>query len=136
MADPRAFISFDIDHNSKEKVLFPGQAKNSKTPFNIEDWSVKKKFPESNWKAQVREKIKRSNMVIVLVGKYMASADGVDTEITISNEEDVPFFGVYVGGANTNSNLPKGLARNHTISWDWDKISNAVDQMMKEGKNA
>ena len=35
MADPRAFISFDVDHDSNEKVLFAGQAKNSKTPFSI-----------------------------------------------------------------------------------------------------
>jgi len=39
MADPRAFISFDFDHNNNEKTLFAGQAKNSKTPFAIEDWS-------------------------------------------------------------------------------------------------
>ena len=39
MADPRAFISFDFDNNSTERVLFVGQTKNSKTPFKIEDWS-------------------------------------------------------------------------------------------------
>jgi len=136
MADPRAFISFDIDHNSDEKTLFAGQTKNSKTPFSAEDWSVKKKFPETAWKSKVRDKIKPCHMLIVLVGKYMASASGVDAEIAIAKDEDVPYFGVYVGRANSSSNLPKGLARNRTIPWDWDKIADAIDQMMKEGKNA
>ena len=53
----------------------------------------------------------------------------------MAKDQDVPFFGVYVGGANTTSNLPTGLSRNRTISWDWEKISNAIDQMMSEGKN-
>ncbi len=38
MTNPRCFISFDFDHNETEKHLFVGQAKNSKTPFDIEDW--------------------------------------------------------------------------------------------------
>lgn len=135
MADPRAFISFDIDHNENEKNLFAGQAKNSKTPFSIQDWSSKSSLPQSQWEALVKEKINKCNMVIVLVGKFMASATGVVKEIQMGKDQDVPIFGVYVGGANTNSNLPTGLSRNRTIDWDWDKIASAINQVMKEGKN-
>ena len=39
MANPRAFISFDFDHNELQRNLFVGQSKNSRTPFSIEDWS-------------------------------------------------------------------------------------------------
>lgn len=136
MADPRAFISFDIDHDSNEKVLFAGQAKNSKTPFSIEDWSAKSSMPQSQWEAIVKEKINKCNMVIVLVGKYMASATGVAKEITFAHNQDVPFFGVYVDGADETSNLPTGLRRNRTIKWEWDAIASAIDQMMTEGKNS
>jgi hypothetical protein len=135
MADPRAFISFDVDHNSNEKVLFAGQAKNSKTPFSIQDWSAKSSMPQSKWEAIVSEKINKCNVVIVLVGKYMASATGVVKEIAMAHGQDVPVFGVYVGGANTTSNLPKGLQRNRTIGWDWDRIAGAIKEVMKEGKN-
>lgn len=135
MANPRAFISFDFDHNETEKVLFMGQAKNSKTPFSIEDWSSKSSLPQTQWEKLVKEKINKCNMVIVLVGKFMASASGVAKEISMAKDQDVPVFGVYVGGANTSSNLPAGLQRNRTIAWDWDKIAAAVDQMMGEGKN-
>lgn len=135
MTDPRAFVSFDVDHNSDEKILFAGQAKNSKTPFSIQDWSAKSSMPQSQWEAIVKEKINKCNMVIVLVGKYMASATGVVKEISMAKDQDVPVFGVYVGGANTSSNLPVGLQRNRTIAWDWDDIASAIDQMMTEGKN-
>lgn len=135
MADPRAFISFDFDHDETEKNLFVGQSKNSKTPFSIEDWSSKSALPQSQWEALIKAKINKCNMLIVLVGKTMASASGVAKEIAMAKDQNVPVFGVYVDGANTSSNLPAGLQRNRTISWNWDSIANAVTQMMGEGKN-
>ena len=135
MANPRAFISFDFDHNETERNLFVGQSKNSKTPFSIEDWSSKSSLPQSQWEKIISEKINKCNMLIVLSGKTMASATGVSKEIKMAQNQNIPVFGVYVDGANTSSNLPSGLARNRTISWNWDSIANAINQMMSEGKN-
>lgn len=135
MADPRAFISFDFDHNDTEKTLFVGQSKNSKTPFSIQDWSAKSSMPQNEWEEIVEGKIKNCNMIIILVGKYMKSATGVKKEIKMAKDNNVPIFGVYVGGADSNSNLPNGLARSRVVKWEWDKIAEKIDQMMKEGKN-
>jgi hypothetical protein len=135
MADPRAFISFDFDHNLTHKNLFVGQAKNSATPFSVEDWSSKVTLPQAQWEALLRAKIGRCHLLIVLVGRSMGTAGGVAKEIRFAKEQDVPLFGVYVDGAGTTSALPVGLARNRTIAWDWDNIAAAVDQMMGEGKN-
>lgn len=136
MADPRAFISFDFDHNETEKTLFVGQSKNSKTPFSIQDWSAKSSMSQSEWETIVKEKINKCNMLIVLVGKTMASATGVAKEIAMAKEQDVPVFGIYVDGANSSSNLPAGLQRNRTIAWEWEKIASAITQVMTEGKNS
>lgn len=135
MTDPRVFISFDFDHNETEKNLFVGQSKNSKTPFSIQDWSAKSSMSQSEWEKKVNDKINKCNMTIALVGKTMASASGVAKEISMSKKNNVPIFGVYIDGANSNSNLPSGLARNRVITWNWDNIAAAVDQMMGEGKN-
>ena len=135
MADPRALISFDYDHNETEKNLFVGQSKHSKTPFSIQDWSAKASMPQSQWEAIVKEKINKCNMLIVLVGKTMASATGVAKEIQMAKDQNVPVFGVYVGGADKDSNLPAGLNRNRTIAWIWENIASAITQMMGEGKN-
>jgi len=92
-------------------------------------------LPQSQWEKLIKDKINRCHMVIVLVGKYMASASGVAKEIKWAKEQDVPIFGVYVNGANSLSNLPDGLSRSRVIPWEWDKIASMVDQVMKEGKN-
>ena len=88
MADPRTFISFDYDHNETEKNLFIGQSKLSKSPFSIEDWSSKSTLPQSQWEAIVKEKINKCHILIVLVGKTMASASGVAKEIQMAKDMD------------------------------------------------
>ncbi len=135
MADPRAFISFDFDNNNTQKILFAGQAKNSKTPFSIQDWSSKSHLPQNEWEELIEEKINKCNFVIVLVGQNMSTATGVAKEIRMAKDQNVPVFGVYVDGANEKSTLPNGLQRNRTIAWEWENIASAIDQMMTEGKN-
>lgn len=135
MSTPRAFISFDFDHNEKQKLYFIGQSKNSRTPFSVQDWSAKSAMPQSQWEQIVEDKIKRCNMVIVLVGRNMSSAVGVRKEIEMAARNNVPVFGVYVDDANYLSNLPIGLARSRVVNWQWDKIAKKIDQMMEQGKN-
>lgn len=135
MADPRAFISFDFDNDSDQRTLFAGQSKHSKTPFTIQDWSSKTELAQSKWEAQLKEKINKCNLTIVLVGKSTWKASGVVKEIGFATEQNVPFFGVYVNGADSSTSLPAGLARNRVINWTWDGVASAISQMMKEGKN-
>ena len=135
MSNPRTFISFDFDHNDQSKIRFVGQSKNSRTPFTISDWSAKSSMPQNEWENIVKEKINKTHMVIVLVGQNMSSASGIAKEIQMAKEQNVPFFGVYVAGANSSSTLPTGLSRGRTIAWTWEGVANAIDQMMSEGKN-
>jgi len=78
MALPRAFLSFDFDHDLTPKTLFAGQARSdSPTPFAVEDWSSKTALPQAEWEKKIRAKINNCHMLIVLVGKNMATASGL-----------------------------------------------------------
>lgn len=135
MAYPRAFISFDFDNNENSRNLFVGQSKNSSTPFNIENWSSKSSLPQTTWEREISNKINRCNMLIVLVGRSMRTATGVMKEIQMAHNQNVPVFGVYVDGASHFTPLPSGLQRDRTIAWEWKTIAEAINQVMKEGKN-
>ncbi|MBK9089227.1 MAG: hypothetical protein IPL90_09345 [Holophagales bacterium] len=111
-----------------------GEARNSKTPFSIEDWSSQEALPQAQWEKLLREKVGRCHLMIVLVGRSMGTATGVAKEIGFARDQNVPFFGVYVDGADASSTLPAGLPGNRTITWDWDNIAAAVKQMMGEGR--
>lgn len=135
VSSPRAFISFDFDHDEAQRNLFVGQSKNSATPFTIADWSSKTVLPQAAWEALIKDKINKCHMVIVLVGRSMSSATGVAKEIAFARDLDIPVFGFYVDGAGTTAALPAGLARNRVIPWTWPGVASAINQMMGEGKN-
>ncbi len=124
---PRTFISFDFDHDLDAKTLFVGQAKNSRTPFTVVDASLKRAMPPRKWVAAVRERMSRCDLVVVLVGKRMASARGVHTEVRIARELGVPMFGVYVNDATDSCRLPPGLRRGRVIPWTWGGIAESID---------
>ncbi|WP_311243997.1 TIR domain-containing protein [Microbacterium sp. WCS2018Hpa-23] len=137
MPNPRAFLSFDFDHNAESKILFAGQADSkSPTPFTVQDWSSKTALPQAEWERLIREKIARTNMLIVLVGRSMATASGVAKEVAMARSLNVPVFGVYVDKASSVSTLPAGLPRGRVIAWTWPGVGAAITQMMGEGKNA
>ncbi len=137
MAEPRAFLSFDFDNDSAYKILFAGQAKtDSPTTFTCEDWSSKTSLPQAEWEALIRKKISSCHMLIVLVGKNMATATGVAKEIKMAKDLDVPIFGVYVNGGGSTSALPTGLPRSSVVPWKWDQIDDMIKQTKKLGKNA
>ncbi len=46
-------------------------------------------MPQAEWEAIVKDKINICNMLIVLVGKYMASATGVVKEIKMAKDQEV-----------------------------------------------
>ena len=65
----------------------------------------------------------------------MASANGVTKEISMAKSQNIPVFGIYIGGANTASILPRGLPRSKTIAWDWKRVASMIDLAMTEGTN-
>lgn len=135
MPHPRAFISFDFDNNKTDRDFLVGQAYNSRTPFDMQDWSSKEELPQREWEALINAKINKCNMVIVLVGRKTSSAIGVVKEIAFAKANNIPTFGIFVGGADPSCPLPLGLPLNRIIKWNWESIVAAMKQCMTEGKN-
>src|SRR5271165_4813189 len=91
MAQKRAFISFDYDHDEDLRNLLAGQAKHPDTPFDLSDWSVKE-YMTGDWKEKVRSRIRKTDLTIVICGQYTNVATGVAAELSISREEGKPYF--------------------------------------------
>ena len=86
MASKRAFISFDFDHDEDLRTLLVGQAKNPASPFSIADWSVKDPMT-GDWISKVRDRIRRTDLTIVICGEHTHTATGVATELRITRAE-------------------------------------------------
>lgn len=86
MAQKRAFISFDIDHDEGTKIMLAGQAKLPDSPFDFKDNSVKDHLT-GDWKEKVRSRMDNVDVVIVLCGTQTHTATGVATELSIAKEK-------------------------------------------------
>lgn len=115
----RAFISFDYDNDARLKDLLVGQSKNTDSPFEIVDWSLKE--ASVDWKAQARRRIRASGLVIVLCGKHMRTATGVGVELAIAQEEAIPYF--LLAGYAQGSTLPTTARPSDKLyEWTWPNL--------------
>ena len=121
MAKKRVFISFDYDHDLDVKTLLVGQAKNSDSPFEIADFSIKEAISE-DWKKKARTRIKGCSVVIVICGEHTDTAAGVSAEIKITQEESVAYF-LLSGRSGKAVKKPKAANPSDRIyKWTWDNL--------------
>ena len=119
MVKKRAFISFDFDHDEDLRNLLVGQAKNTESPFSIVDYSVRRPWAETNWESKCLERIRKTEVVIILVGEHTHRAEGVLTEIRLAKIAKVPYFGLH-GRSGKSCSVPNGLTK--TYRWTWDNL--------------
>ena len=121
MSKAKVFISFDYDNDSDLKTLLIGQSKNSDTPFDISDWSVKEHIT-GDWKEKVRSKIKRVDQIAVICGEKTHTAVGVSDEIKLAQEEGIPYF-LIKGRSQKTCTKPKAAKSPDKIyKWTWDNL--------------
>lgn len=121
----RAFISFDFDHDEELRNALIGQARNTDSPFKIADWSLRERFSR-NWKEKVRRRIRQTDLTIVICGEHTHQAKGVAAELTITQEENKPYFLLW-GRPNKTCHKPAMACRSDKIyKWSWDNLKRLI----------
>lgn len=111
----RIFTSFDYDNDDDLRILLVGQARNPNTPFELADWSVKDAL-SGDWQAKVRERLRRTDRMIVLCGECTHTASGVSSEIEIARSEGKPYY-LLKGRASRVCTKPKAAANDPMYEW-------------------
>jgi hypothetical protein len=132
MEKNKVFISF-ASKDAKYRDYLVEQTKNTFCPIEIEDWSVKEPF-DSDWKEQSKEKIKKADVVIVLIGKNISESSAPMWEVNCAIEQKKPILGVYIDTMKKEE-LPNFFKGIETINWDWENISNKVNQLKLPRQN-
>lgn len=121
MANKRAFISFDYDHDEGAKIMLAGQAKLPDTPFDFTDGSVKEHLT-GDWEAKVRRRMDSIDVVIVLCGEWTHTAQGVSRELTIAREKGKPYF-LLAAYSDKNCTKPTAAQPSDKVyNWTWDNL--------------
>lgn len=119
----RVFVSFDFDKDKFLKDGVIGQSKYPDSPFAISDWSLKEEQEQANWKAMARARIKRSEIVLVMVGTETHQAPGVLAEVNIARDEDIKI--VQIKGY-PDKNCPHVPNAGTMYRWTWDNLKNLL----------
>ena len=125
MATKSVFISFDYDHDNDLRGNLVAQAENPKSPFSITDWSVRAPIDE-NWKREVRDRIRRIDLVIVICGEHTHDAAGVAGEVTITQEEGKPYFLIRGRRRKTCTRPRNARSSDEMHSWTWDTLTRLI----------
>ena len=88
-------------------------------PFAIADWSIKAE--SKGWKQEARDRIRRSEVVIVICGHYTHQAVGVTAEIAIAREEGMPFY-LLKGRKDGWVRKPRGTFWETMHSWTHENL--------------
>lgn len=121
MAKSKVFTSFDFDHDEDLRNLLVGQAKNSDSPFELADWSVKEPMT-GDWKAKVRTRIRKTDQVVVICGQYTDTATGVSEELRIAQEEGIPYFLLWGRNGKTCKKPKSAKSSDKIYEWTWDNL--------------
>ena len=113
----RVFISFDFDNDEALKNLMVGQARLPDSPFEISNWSMKEAAPEIGWVLEATERIKRSDLVLVIVGPKTYRASGVLKEVRIAREEGIPIIQM-IGYKDVDYTPVPGAGTLYRWSWE------------------
>jgi len=126
MAKAKVFTSFDYDHDEDLRNLLVGQSRNSDSPFDIEDWSVKEPIT-GDWKSKVRGRIKRVDQMIVMCGEHTDTASGVSIELEIAQEEKKPYFLLHGRSKKTCKKPKSAKISDKMYKWTWDNLKALID---------
>lgn len=119
----KVFVSFDFDEDKKLKDFIIGQSKLEDSPFEITDWSMKEAAPEKSWEKEAESRIKRSDLVIVMVGPNTHKAPGVLKEVEMARNNNKPIVQL-IGYKNGKYNPVPNAGR--LYSWNWDNLKKMI----------
>lgn len=119
MAKKKVFVSFDFDNDKVLKNFIIGQSKLPDSPFEVIDHSLKEAAPEKEWEEKARRAIKRSEIVIVMVGPSTYQASGVLKEVRMAREENKKIIQI-IGYKDGNYTPVPNAGR--LYRWNWENL--------------
>lgn len=119
MAKKHVFVSFDFDNDKVLKDFIIGQSHLADSPFEVIDTSLKEAAPMKTWEDKARLAIKRSDIVVVMVGPKTNNAPGVLKEVAMAREEQIPIVQI-IGYKDGNYTAVPNAGR--LYAWNWDNL--------------
>lgn len=123
MIKKKVFVSFDFDNDRQLKDFVIGQSRLHDSPFEVVDHSLKEAAPERDWEAKAEMAIKRSDLVIVMVGPKTHIANGVLKEVKMAQNANKHIVQI-IGYKNGEYTPVPGAGR--LYRWNWKNLKSLL----------
>lgn len=120
VVDLKVFVSFEFDRDKQLKGCFVSQANRNEIPLKIVDTSLLESVKEGSWRKRASQAIQNSDLVVVLVGQDTTTANGVQDELNLALQYDVPRLQIRPQGRKYGSVRNGGPLH----AWKWKTIRN------------
>ena len=117
------FLSFEFEKDAGRRSTFIGQSRDH-CAFTLKDKSLPAARHDDKWRKDVKERMKASDVVIVLLGPNTHNAPGVKDELSLAGEVGCPVVQLMPQGQNY------GLVGKHraVCGYKWT----ALNQMLRD----
>lgn len=119
----KVYVCFEYDTDKALKDLLIGQSHNPDCPFEVQDHSLHEAAPENNWEEKAKDKIKKADRVIVLLGHTTHRAPGVLKEIAIARDFGKKIVQV-IGHKDHKYHRIPGAGTLYT--WSWENLKKII----------
>lgn len=120
------FLSFEFDKDRDLHRNFYAQAKRH-SKHRIRNDSLNEKYhPNANWLNKARNKIKQSDIVIVVIGDDSHNAPGIKKEVGEANKMGKPIFQI----KPKPRKVGKVKGAKEMIPWKWKLIDAKIDELL------
>ena len=122
----RVFLSFEFGKDNELHHNFYTQAEDH-SQYEIIDCSLNEAYhPDPKWLNKARAQIKKSDIVIVMVGQDTHNATGVEKEVGEANKLKKPIFQVRPQGRTHGGVRGAG----EVIPWKWLQIDAKIAEKL------
>ena len=124
----RVFLSFEFGKDNDNHRNFYTQAK-KKSCYEIIDCSLNEEYqPNPKWLNKARSQIKKSDIVIVMLGQDTQNAIGVEKEVGEAHQLKRPIFQVRPKRRTYGEVRGAG----EVVPWKWKRIDAKIDEKLSE----
>ena len=93
------YLAFEFDRDAHRRKAFIGQA-GRHCDFTLDDRSMPAAAHDERWRREASERIRSSNVVIVLLGRDTHNAPGVQDELNLARQWECPIVQLMPQGQN------------------------------------
>lgn len=110
MSKKKVFVSFDVENDNVFKNIVVGKSREDGAPFKVANWSMKPDTKNPKWLKDVKFKVTRCDVMVVMVGKNTFRAPGVIKEVEFATAANMKIIQINATGGDVHAVNDAGVA--------------------------